>query len=253
MLLGMPPLAAVPDVERELDTLYAKPLEEFTKARNDLASRLKRAHQGDVADEVRALRKPSVVAWTANQLARSERDLVHRLLQAGEQLRDVQQRALGGGAPASEVTEASANERDAVRALVVAARGQLGERANAGLLDRLTRTLRAAALDPGAAPLLAAGRLTEELQAVGFGPLEAVQPRRRPDSDEVRRAARDRIAALRADARRVVGEVRDLEQAVEDAEHTAEQLRLELEERRGEAERVATELSAAEDDLRSRR
>jgi hypothetical protein len=32
----------VPDLERELDALYQLPLEEFTKARNSLASRLKR-------------------------------------------------------------------------------------------------------------------------------------------------------------------------------------------------------------------
>ena len=37
------PLAAVPDLEQELDGLYALPLEEFTKARNDLAARLKQA------------------------------------------------------------------------------------------------------------------------------------------------------------------------------------------------------------------
>ncbi|MDX6566513.1 MAG: hypothetical protein QOE10_2175, partial [Gaiellales bacterium] len=54
----MRPLAAVPDLEHELDALYALPLEEFTKARNDLVSRLKKAHQDEVAAEVRALKKP---------------------------------------------------------------------------------------------------------------------------------------------------------------------------------------------------
>jgi hypothetical protein len=67
----VPPLAAVPDLERELDALYALPLNEFTKARNDLASRLKRAHQADAAAAVRSLRKPTAVAWTANHLARA--------------------------------------------------------------------------------------------------------------------------------------------------------------------------------------
>jgi hypothetical protein len=41
----MRPLAAVPDLDAELDALYSLPLEEFTKARNDLASRLKKAHR----------------------------------------------------------------------------------------------------------------------------------------------------------------------------------------------------------------
>lgn len=247
----MPPLAAVPDLERELDALYASPLDEFTKARNDLAARLRKAHQSEAAAEVRGLRKPSVVAWAANQLARTEPDLVRRLVEAGERLREVQQRALGGGEEAAHVTEAAAREREAVRALVVAARAQLGDRANAPLLDRLTQTLRAAAIDPAATPLLTAGRLTEELQAVGFGPLESVAPARRRD-DEVGQAARERVGALRAEARRLVGEVRDAEQAAEQAEQAAGELRREAAEKRAEAERVASELADAEAGLRRR-
>jgi hypothetical protein len=247
----MPPLAAVPDLERELDALYAAPLDEFTKARNDLATRLRKAHQSEAAATVRALRKPSVVAWAANQLARTEPELVRRLVDAGAQLRDVQQRALGGGDERTHVAEASAQEREAVRALVVAARSQLGERANAHLLDRLTQTLRAAAIDPASTPLLSSGRLTEELQAVGFGPLESVAPSRRR-ADEVAQAAREHVAALRAEARRLAGEVRDAERAADAAAQAADELRREVEEKRAEAERVAAELADAEASLRRR-
>ena len=38
--MHVPPLAAVPDLDRELDDLYALPLEEFTRTRNDLARRI---------------------------------------------------------------------------------------------------------------------------------------------------------------------------------------------------------------------
>ena len=48
-----PPLASVPDLDRELDALYELPLDQFTKARNDLATRLRKAHQTDAAAEVR--------------------------------------------------------------------------------------------------------------------------------------------------------------------------------------------------------
>ena len=248
----MRPLASVPDLEPELDALYALPLEEFTKARNDLAARLKKAHQADVAAEVKALKKPSAVAWAANSLAGTDRELVDELLGAGERLRETQQRALLGEAGADEVADASGAERNAVRALLAAARERLGARATPALLDRLGQTLRAAAVDDEARVLLERGRLTDELKAVGFGPLEAVkQPRRR--SDEVGRAARERVTALRAEARRLDGEARDAELASEQASRASALLLAEAEQKRAEAVRAAIELSDAEDGLRRRR
>jgi hypothetical protein len=248
----MRPLAAVPDLEHELDALYALPLEEFTKARNDLVSRLKKAHQDEVAAEVRALKKPSAVAWAANSLVRTDRKLVGELLAAGERLRETQQRALGGKAGAEEVADATASERDAVRALLAAARKQLAERATPALLDRLGQTLRAAAVDDEARVLLERARLTEELKAIGFGPLEAVKPSRRR-GDEVGRAARERVTTLRAEARRLTGEARTAELAAEQAARASAMLREEAEQKRAEAERAAAELTEAEEGLRKRR
>jgi hypothetical protein len=240
----MPPLAAVPDLERELDALYALPLDAFTKARNDLAARLKKAHQEEAAAAVRALRKPSVVAGAANALARSEPKLVASLLQAGDHLRDVQQRALAGEGDQGDVSDAAAAERDAIRRLVTAARELLGTPA---ALDRLAQTLRAAAVDPAARPLLERGRLTEELNAVGFGPLEAVTPKpARQRDDEVRRAARERVNQLRAEARRLDGEARE-------AENAAVTLADEAARKRADADRVAAELAGAEGELRGRK
>jgi hypothetical protein len=249
----MPPLAAVPDLERELDGLYALPLEEFTKARNDLAARLKKAHQTEAADLVRALKKPSVVAWAANRVARMHPDLVGVVVDAAGHLREVQQRALGGKASQAELGEATARERDAIRSLVTAARGELGGRGTAPMLDRRSQTFPAAAVEPELARLLAAGRLTEELQAIGFGPLEAVEPRRRREPDEVRRAARERVTALRAEARRLAHEAREAEGAARDADQEAARLHEEAEEKQREAERAAAELAEAEETLRQRK
>jgi len=247
------PLAAVPDLEHELDGLYALPLEEFTKARNDLAARLKKAHQNEAADLVRALKKPSVVAAAANRLAREEPQQIVDLLAAGERLRDAQQRALAGKATADEVNEAATAERDAVRALLASGRRQLGERSSAALLDRLGQTLRAAAVDDEGRKLLERGRLTEELKAVGFGPLEAVKPTRRRGSDEVARAARERVSALRAEARTLASEAHVAEEAALQAQRAAELLAEEAEQKRADAERAAAELAEAEAALRSRR
>jgi hypothetical protein len=246
-----PPLAAVPDLEHELDELYGKPLDEFTNARNDLAARLKRAHQAEAADAIKALKKPTLAAWSANQLSRREPGLVRELLDAAAELRQTQQRSLAGRASASDVTAAAARERDAVRALVAAARG-LGGHATATMLERLGQTLQAAAVDDVARDLLERGRLTEELQAVGFGPLEAVKSAARR-SDEVARAAKQRLTALRATARTLDAEARAAEQAAREAERSAEILREEANQRRADAERAAEELAEAEKSLRSRR
>jgi len=245
-------LAAVPNLESELDGLYALPLEQFTKARNDLAARLRKAHQDDVSAAVRALKKPSTVAWVANQLAREQPKQVDTLLQAAEQLREAQQRSLGGKASVDEVNEATAGEREAVRALLASARTALGERATAPLLERLSQTLRAAAIDETARTLLQRGRLTEELKAAGFGPLEAVAPSRRR-GDEVAGAARERVRTLRSEARRLDAEAREAEQAASDAARSAEILADEATEKRREAEGAAAELAEAEQDLTRRR
>jgi len=247
------PLAAVPDLEHELDGLYALPVDEFTKARNDLAARLKKAHQTEAADLVRGLKKPTVVAAAANRLAREEPQQVVALLAAGERLRDAQQRALSGAAKAEEVNEAAARERDALRALLASGRRLLGERSNASLLDRLGQTLRAAAVDDEGRTLLERGRLTDELKAVGFGPLEAVKPAKRRSSDEVARVARERVAALRAEARGLSADARAAEEAADQAQQAAELLVQEAEQKRADAERAASELAEAEAALRSRR
>jgi chromosome segregation ATPase len=201
---------------------------------------------------VRARKKPSVVAWAANRLARDEPTLTAALLEAGEHLRETQQRALAGNARQDEVADAAATEREAIRGLLAAARRRLGDRATPALLDKLSQTLRAAAVDPTARLLLERGRLTEELKAVGFGPLESVKPAPRR-GDEVGRAAGERVAALRAEARRLSADAHEAEREVEAAEQTLEALREDAEQKRADAGRVAAELAEAEDALRERR
>jgi hypothetical protein len=241
----VPPLAAVPDLEQELDELYGRPLEEFTQARNDLARRLKRAHQSDAAATVQALRKPNATAWAANRLARLDPAGVRRLLDAGVRLQEAQARALAGEGGASEIADATAEERAAVRTLVAEARSDLGSRATAALVERLTQTLRAAAVDPEARALLAQGRLTEEVHAVGFGPLTAVPPRPRK-REESKRERQERLRRLREEARSLDRDAAVAERAADDAEREARRLRVEAEARRQAADRAAATAAEAE-------
>ena len=251
----MPPLAAVPNLDRELDELYGLPLDEWTRARNDLATRLKKAHQTEQSEQVRGLRKPSVVAWAVNQLARREPKRVEALLRAGERLRAAQEQALRGKAAASDVNAAARAERDAVRDLVFAARDVLeeaGHAASPATLDRVSQTLRAGAVDERGRELLTRGRFDEELKGVGFGTLTAVEPAARPRTDELK-AARERVKELRAEARRLAAEAREAETEAARLERDAEHARERAQSKREEADAAATKLADAEAALSRRR
>ena len=198
--LMTPPLASVPDLERELDALYDLPLEEFTKARNDLSHGLRKAHQSDAAAEMRALKKPTVVAWSANRLARDEPELTARCSRPGERLRETQQRALQGNAKQDEVDEAAAAERETIRALLTAARRRLRRPRHLGAPRQALADAACSGGRSTARQLLERGRLTEELQAVGFGPLEAVKPAATPGRRGRTRGARARVGTARGSA-----------------------------------------------------
>jgi len=52
----------------DVDELFKLPLAEFIDARNSLAKQLKQSGRTDDANLVKTLAKPSVSAWTVNQL-----------------------------------------------------------------------------------------------------------------------------------------------------------------------------------------
>jgi hypothetical protein len=248
-------LAAVPDLDEELEQLYALPLEEFTAARNDLAVRLRKAGQADAADRVGALRKPSVPVWTVNQLARRNPDDVAALAAAGEQLRRAQQEAFRGSG-ADAVREATAAERSAVRTLTHHAQSLLraeGRSASQQTLERIATTLRAAAVDPDAASLLVAGRLAGELDSPGFAAVAELapakpRPRKRAASEradaERRRAKRRR--ELQAVVERLERRARELDERLQRAEAAAAAARERAEEARRELAEARAELDTLE-------
>jgi hypothetical protein len=90
---------------------------------------------------------------------------VRALLTAGERLREAQAKLLGGGSP-DAVRKAADDERKAIAALLTTARR---DGAGEPVLRRVEQTLRAAAIDDDARTLLKQGRLTHDLQPVGFG------------------------------------------------------------------------------------
>ena len=152
------------------EELYGLPLQEFTKARNELERRLRGEGKRDEAQAVKGLRKPTAAAWALNQLARRRKADVERLLAAGERLRQAQDDLLGGGDRAI-LADAAAEEREVVGRLArdaTAIGAEAGLGSSGALEEKVRSTLHAAAADVETARELAAGRLVRERQAVGL-------------------------------------------------------------------------------------
>lgn len=176
--------------------LYGLPLEEFTKARDTLAKDLRGAGKKEAAEEVKALRKPSVAVWAANQAARRRPQDAKRLVQAGAELRKAQRGVVGGADPA-QLRAATRAHRQLVEELTETAREALGERGavSASVITRVAQTLRGASIDKDASKALQAGMLAEDVEQTGFGPLlSAVPSRPRPTRGRTRKAAGKRSA-----------------------------------------------------------
>jgi hypothetical protein len=163
----------------DADELYGLAFDEFIPARNALARELRGAGRREEAGEVAALRKPSVAAWAVNQLVRTQRKGVDELFEAGDGLRAAHDQVLAGRGDAASLRGAVAREREAVEALTATARGLLtsqGHELSPTIIERVSDTLHAAALDDDARAQVREGRLERELRHVGLGMTAGAMP-----------------------------------------------------------------------------
>jgi hypothetical protein len=206
-------------LDEALDELYGAPLDAFVAERKRLAKELPPEERRDFA----TLRKPSIAAWTLNQLARRQRRDVDLLLDAGHRMRQA-------GLDKAAVDRARASEADAIKRLMRAAE-QLG--ASAQALTKVNESLRAAAVSEEGRELLARGRFSEPVQASGFEAYAGLELPTRP-----RRRAPQRPAAKRESAER------------RRAEAALEKLRKRQHAAQEQADALASEVAAAERRLR---
>lgn len=155
------------DLDAAVDALYTRPLDEFIAAR-DAAVR-QAADDGDRlgAARIKRLPKPSVAAWVVNHVARDHPEEVAALADLGDELR-----AATADRDRGRIRALDHLRRERTEGLVRTVReaGEVGGRpVSAAVLDRLTETLTAAVMDPDAAEVVRAGRLSRALQHVGFG------------------------------------------------------------------------------------
>ncbi|MDX6727817.1 MAG: hypothetical protein QOK49_2622 [Baekduia sp.] len=147
--------------------LYGLDLEDFVGERDALAKRLRADGDRDGAAAVRKLAKPTRAAWAVNRLVRDRPEEIEALVAAGATLAGAQEQLLDG-ADAGVLRGAAEAARALVDALAEAAPVDGAAR------DKVRATLHAATVDEDVRDEVAAGRVTKERSASGFGGLEAM-------------------------------------------------------------------------------
>ncbi len=162
-------MAQAPD--DAVDRLYGLPREDFIGERDAVAKQLRADGRRDEAAAVKALGKPTVAAWAANQAVRSQKKSARDLWKAGDQLSAAHDAVLAGKGSGAKLREATERERAAVERLVDAARGLLsasGGDLSEATIERVRETLHAGAIDSDAREEVAGGRTARERTPQGL-------------------------------------------------------------------------------------
>ena len=210
-----------------VDALYDGDLEEFIARRDELVRQLKKDGEKDAAAAVKQLRKPSVVMWGVNQVARHNRDAIDDLVRAAGEVRAAQAKAVQG--KDTGLLRSTTNDwRNRVRALAA----EVAKLSGPQHRDDAAATFEAASANEALAETLRAGRLMSTLSPSGFGlegmpeppeellvaePVEETKAPTRSASEikEARRKLDEREAALEKTLHRLRRAEQRLEQARE--------------------------------------
>ncbi|MEV5838919.1 hypothetical protein [Nocardia sp. NPDC052112] len=148
--------------------LYGLDPGEFIAARAARVAAAKDAGDKELAAAVGKLRKPTVVAWTVNLLARAAPEDVDALLQLGGALRAAQRELSGDQLRALTTQRQQVVHALAKRAGALAA--DRGHPVNEGVLREIGQTLTAALADAEVAEQVRSGTLVTSASYEGFGP-----------------------------------------------------------------------------------
>lgn len=194
----------------ELDELFKLPLSEFTGERNTLAARLKQSGRPDDANLVKSLSKPSVSAWTVNQLYWHHRDAFGKLLAAGQRFHKAQTSSLAG--KVADMRGALEARREALMHLADLATSLLqeaGHNPSPDTIRRITTTLEAISALASVSDGPTLGRLTQDVDPPGFETLASFVVGA-PTSK--REPARPKLVAVPAKSQQQKADERRLEQ-----------------------------------------
>lgn len=262
------------NLDDDIDGLFRLPLAEFTSARNALAARLKKEGRPNDADRVKLLAKPSISAWTVNQLYWSHRAAFNQLMATGKRLRPAQKLRLAG--KVAGMRDSLDARREALVQLSDLAEELLREAGSNPSLDtlrRVTTTLEAmsayALLPDGPTP----GRLTQDLDPPSFGSLallmsgaSVIEDTEEPEPvtlsrktaanvrwlEEVRRAKIADAKVSLQDAKKSLSEARARARRLESVQKKANAEAKEAEKHRREAEQLLEKATAASEEAARR-
>ncbi|CAH0306922.1 hypothetical protein J2W54_005071 [Rhodococcus fascians] len=218
----------LPDIDTVIDELYSLAPADFVSHRSAYVTRFKKAGDKSGATRIGGLRKPTVVAWLVNTLARQDESAVAELFDLGAELERAQQR--GDGHRLRELSTArSASIRALTDRAVVLGR-ERGVTVGDNAAREVSNTLNAAMADPEIRDRVRAGRTVVAETYSGFGPalLSLV-----PDPPETETETED-------DGEPDIADDAPESAAESDAENEAELLR------QAEHDRLVAELDSAE-------
>lgn len=243
-------------LEADLDALFRLPLTEFTGARNTLAAQLKKNGRGDEAAHVKSLAKPSISAWTVNQLYWEHREEFDQLIALGERFRKAQK-----SGKVAEMRTALDERRETLTDLSELATSLLrdgGHNPAPDTIHRITTTLQGLSAYASRSDGPPAGRLTSDVDPPGFESMGSFVPtarkhppatptsrrtdvtpmttrRKKNESDDVRQKEEARQAKIAAARVSLQAAKRSLTEA------RAKALRLEAAKKKADAEAKKTE------------
>jgi hypothetical protein len=164
----------MPKLDDDIDALFKLPLTEFVGARKALAARLKQNGFVSEAEDVKALAKPPVSAWTVNQLYWRHREGFDELIATGQRFHKAQ--VTGKMVNMREALDARRDALSHLSDLATEALRDAGHNPSLDTLRRIATTLEAlsVATSPSNGPTL--GRLTHDIDPPGFDSLGSFAP-----------------------------------------------------------------------------
>ncbi|WP_037641869.1 hypothetical protein [Streptomyces bicolor] len=232
-------------MEAVLDELYVTPPAEFVVRRAEMAAAAKSGGHGEDARRIGAARRPTLAAWAANLLLRSQPEESRRLLELGPALREAYH-----SLDATGIKELADRRRRMVSALSQQAAElahQAGNPLSATVRQDVEATLRAVLADPEAADRWAGGRLTGALTPPSDFPTDIAPASGAPRKPSTK-AATPAAPPARAGSKDELAERRrQRQEQLDQAHRAAEEAARRLHDRRAEQADADNALQQARD------